>query len=172
MRRIIKILICIMLIAGNGFAAEKPEAPYTIFLELLGNGGLYSINADYRFREDGSIRLGFVNWNAGGFFGNSESLTAFPLLANYLYGSGNSWLELGAGILYGHYQEKSSIGNTMNDYNFTTLTGSISYRYQRPNGGFFFKAGLTPLYPLGPEGKRYPTDGPMPWVGVSLGYSF
>ncbi len=172
LRRGMYVLIFTLMMTGSGFAAEKPEAPLSIFFELFGNGGIYSINADYRIREDCSVRLGIVTWNTSGFFGGSNHLTAFPLLVNYLYGSGNNWLELGGGLLYGHYKELSDFGDVLNDYDFTTLTGSLSYRYQRPQGGQFFKVGLTPMYPLGRKDRKYPADGFLPWIGVSWGYSF
>lgn len=171
-RQCLHVLIWVLLLSGSGIAAEEPGAPLSIYFELLGNGGAYSINADYRLREDCSVRLGFVTWSASGFFGENNHLTAFPLLVNYLYGSGNHWLELGVGVLYGHYRASSDYGDVLRDYNFTTLTGSLSYRYQRPHGGQFFKVGLTPLYPLGREDRRYPTEGFLPLIGVSWGYSF
>lgn len=172
LRLCLNVLIWMLLMTGSGFAAEERGAPLSIFFELFGNGGAYSINADYRIREDYSVRFGMVTWNTSGLFGGSNHLTAFPFLVNYLYGSGNHWLELGGGVLYGHYKERSDFGETLDDYDFTTLTGSLSYRYQRPQGGQFFKVGLTPLYPLGKEDRKYPTDGFLPWIGVSWGYSF
>lgn len=172
LRSSLYVLICILLMTGRGFAAEGTVAPLSIFFELFGNGGAYSVNADYRIREDCSVRLGVVTWSTSGFFGANNHLTAFPLMANYLYGSGNNWLELGGGVLYGHYKARSDFGEVLDDYNFTTLTGTLSYRYQRPQGGYFFKAGLTPLYPLGNKDKKYPGDGFLPWMGVAWGYSF
>lgn len=165
-------LLWVVLSAGSGWAADRPEAPYSLYFELFGNGGIYSVNADYRLSEDFSARLGFVSWSASGFFGDRERLTAFPILVNYLYGRGNHWLETGLGVLTGHFKKRNAFGDTIENYTFTTLTGSIAYRYQRPAGGYFFKAGLTPMYSWAGEEKSYPDDGFLPWFGVAWGVSF
>jgi hypothetical protein len=175
LKRSLQAVLFLLLTTGSGFAAEEKMAPLSMFFELLGNGGAYSINADYRIQENCSVRLGIVTWKASGLFGANDHLTAFPLLVNYLYGSGNHWLELGGGVLYGRYKVTSGFGDVLEDYNFTTLTGTLSYRYQRPHGGLFFKAGLTPLYPLGSEAKKYPaeaTEDFLPWAGIAWGYTF
>lgn len=162
----------LLLTISCGQAAEESDAPVSLFFELLGNGGAYSINADYLLAPAYSVRIGYVTWTAPHLFGGYEELTAFPLLINYLIGRGNHKLETGAGILYGHYKSANSGGELTEDYTFATLTGTLSYRYQRPHGGFFFKAGLTPFYSFANEEKAYPEDEFFPWFGISWGFSF
>ena len=171
-RMIFMVSACLVLNIGCGHAMEEADAPVTIFLELLGNGGIYSVNADYRLAPACSVRLGYVAWHAAGFFDEHEELTAAPLLVNFLAGQGNHWLEAGVGVLYGHFKSKNSRGELIENYTFTTLTGSLAYRYQRPHGGAFFKAGLTPFYSFAKDDKAYPEDGLLPWFGLAGGYSF
>lgn len=176
MRRQVIGLVMVWLLSVGGsqaVAATKVDAPFTLYAELLGNGGIYSLNADYRLAPTCSVRLGYVGWSAASLFSTTEKLTAFPLLVNYLKGDGNHLFEAGLGVLLGHYESTTSTGQTIDDYTFTTLTGSLAYRYQRPDGGPFFKVGLTPFYSWAQEEKSYPEEaGFFPWFGLALGYSF
>jgi len=166
------LMLLFIIGCGQALAAGETITPLTIYAELLGNGGAYSLNVDYRFKRTGSVRVGYVAWHAAGIFGTHEELTAMPVLVNYLAGRGNHLLELGAGVLVGHYRSENSLGETDDNYGFTTLTGSVSYRYQRPEGGAFFKAGVTPFYSWAGEDKAYPEEGLFPWFGIAWGYSF
>jgi len=54
-----------------------------------------------------------------------------------------------------------------------SIYGSVrlGYKYQKPNGGFFFKAGLTPVFELyAISGSELETS--YPFFCFSLGYSF
>lgn len=158
---------------SQAVAATKVEAPLALYLELLGNGGLYSYNLDYRLAPVCSVRLGYVDWHASSFFSTEEKLTAFPVMVNYLRGEGNHLFEAGIGVLHGHFESTTSYGQVIDNYTFTTLTGSLAYRYQRLDGGPFFKVGLTPFYSLAREEKSYPEEaGFLPWFGLAFGYSF
>jgi len=152
----------------------------TIFIELLGNGGIYSLNYD-------RILLSKEKWKLAGragvsYFNFSDDFNtqyyAIPLEVSYLVGKGNHFLETGLGItpLY-------KIGERIEEFNieqetlFITSTARIGYRYQRKDGGFFFKAGWTPQYTKAYRfgesflPKRYGYLFPI-MIGIGAGYSF
>ena len=150
-------------------------APNAIYLELLGNGGLYSLNFDRRLSPRTSLRIGFAHWSSsGGVFDDSErEITTMPVMLNRLRGSGNHKLELGAGILVGRStRTESSFAESADTKSFFTFTGLIGYRYQRADGGPVFRAGFTPFFGLGDDPSAYPEKGLLPSAGASFGYAF
>lgn len=142
-----------------------------------------------------------------------------PLSFNFLFGKKKHHLELGIGIavfaeVYLTYNDPSnaiyvtqtSWGNTSsypitpntikpfysNQTDIVTyITPKIGYRFQKPNGGFFFKVAFTPFINfvnryagVKKNGIRYEPssfdwfiggldimNSDMPWAGISLGYT-
>jgi hypothetical protein len=132
-----------------------------IFIELAGQGLLFTANYDTRFdkRRDGlgaRAGIGFVA-------ADGNSLLTVPLSLNYLLGKGNKFFELGLGATY--------IGLKGNqdgffDDNESNIIGTMAfmYRYQPEYRGFSFRGGLTPVFN---------SDFFMPYYfGLSLGYTF
>lgn len=118
-----------------------------IYFELGGNAFIYSLNFDYKFARHVSGRIGA---SVAKYYG---AYVLFPTMINYLVGSGNSRLELGAGL-----------ANWFSDNSyFMSGTATIGYRYQPLKGGFNFRIGFTPMI------FHY---GVRPWVGISLGHGF
>lgn len=159
---------------------QNLSAKNSLYLEIAGNGILYTVNYDRRFTNKISGRLGVMRAGAFG-----VSFTAVPLTGSYLVGSGNHRFELGLGPQFlrvsvdasdavsgvtggtGNIStSNSSSGGLGFDEDATTVaaTGIIGYRYQPMNGGFVFRIGLTPTFA--------PGAGFLPWGGLSLGYSF
>ena len=163
------ILFFILIVTIPSLIAQK--ATKTAYVEL-GGAGLASLNYDMRLmkKNDG---LGF-RVGLGGFSINDGSYktTALfvPLELNYLLGKDDKhFFELGAGATVVSVKEK----NTFNDpyYNnsddkFNSTFGHLyfGYRVQPKDGGFLFRAGLTPIF-----GKGYFVPY---WAGVSFGYVF
>jgi hypothetical protein len=146
------------------------QARTAIYAELLGNGGLYSLNVDRRIGAASGIRIGFATWKATDWWWSDE-VTRFVIVPMQAYlltaPAGAHHLELGGGLLAGHRKSPSSSGA------FATLTATIDYRYQRPAGGFVFRAGFTPFLSMnGPDDKAYPEKGFMPSLGISFGLAF
>jgi hypothetical protein len=142
----------------NETKAQSVDANNAIYLELGGNGLIYSLNYDYRFNTDWSARAGVMYLPI-----EDVTLTIVPIIANYLYGN-NHMLEIGAGIAY------VGISFETDDDEFFSFsgsgvvgTGTFGYRYQKVDGGFVFRAGITPIFGAG---------GFLPWAGLSLGYAF
>ncbi len=124
------------------------------YLELLGNGLLYTFNLDHRFTEHVSGRVGL------GAFGGA----AVPVMANYLTGTGSHHLEAGIGPLFVYLPEDSEASEELEDVEGTTVLGTatLGYRYQRRRGGFIFRIGFTPIFGA---------NGVLPWAGVSVGFA-
>lgn len=138
-----------------------PSAKNAAYVELAGNGLLYTVNYDRYFTPQINGRIGFMRAGV-----SDVSLTAIPLTANYLIGSGGSKLELGVGpqiLIVSVDVAGSDFAGFDEDATAVAGTATIGYRYQPRDGGFVFRIGLTPVF------SQF---GFQPWAGLSLGYSF
>lgn len=135
--------------------------PNSIYFEALGNGGLYSVNYDRLFTENFGGRVGVMYLSTLDFFWTSiDNILLIPAILNYFVGTKHK-LELGGGIVFASvgsfgFESGSGASNVVG-------TAVIGYRYQKPEGGFLFRAGFTPLFN---------SEGVEPWGGISLGFSF
>jgi hypothetical protein len=136
----------------------------TIFLELGGQGFFYTLNYDYRFSRHFCGRVGFTSFTLENFLIFDDlNITAFPIMAEYLVGGGNHFLELGAGVIAVrastgfHFVSKSSAWGPV-------FSANVAYRYQPADGGLFFRASMPAFLNTDGAGGV--------WWGVSLGYTF
>ena len=143
--------------------AQSPTSPNSIYLELLGNGLFYSLNYDRMITESFGARVGI------GYVQPIEaSLTTVPIMAHYLVGSGSSKLELGFGacmLLQPDWSGLSFIGSEDKEARGSQILGTatLGYRYQRTDGGFVFRVGVTPFFGV----MGFNLTG-----GLSFGYGF
>jgi hypothetical protein len=160
------LLAAVALLVTGGLPAQAQNySRNSVYVELGGNGLLYSVNYDRRFTDHFGGRAGFMI-----FGGESDELTddqvsiaILPVMANYLVGLGSHRLELGVGLLFGVAGADTENFGTASTAGIGGVTTTFGYRYQPTGGGFLFRAGLTPFY----------SDGrPQLWGGVSVGYSF
>jgi hypothetical protein len=154
-------------------SSSQDFAPNAIYVELFGNGLLYTVNYDRLISPSTGFRVGFeyIGINGGtDADGNSisASLLAIPATFNYFIGSINSRgmmssskLELGLGIIFVH--AGASYGGISGAGSGVGGTATVGYRLQPSDGGFVFRIGLTPVFVL--------SDFQI-WGGLSLGYSF
>ena len=168
MRKTFILLLIFMVTVPSLFAQKATKAAYV----ELGGAGIASINYDMRImkKNDG---LGF-RVGIGGFSINDGSYktTALfvPVGLNYLLGKDNKhFFELGAGATFVSLKEKNTFNdpyyqNTNDKFNSTFGHLYLGYRVQPEDGGFLFRAGLTPIF-----GKGYFVPY---WAGVSFGYAF
>ena len=174
---------CVLLLAlstalvcheARGQTQLVRAARNAIFLELFGNGGLYSLNYDRLITDNVSARLGFASWTASDFLGEGEtSLTTVAGMANYFVGRSRHRLEFGAGLLAGRRTDVIEFGTIIRERaTVLDLTGAIAYRYQKPTRGLLFRASLTPFFSLQGDADAYPDDGLFLSGGISIGYSF
>lgn len=154
--------------------SQSDIAKTTLYIELLGNGGAYSINIERSLLSNLNGRIGIGQWSTDDWGGAGErSIVTVPIMGNMFIGGGANKLEVGAGVLIGWSRFKSSFGEE-NDrkHGIFDLTGVIGYRYQKPEGGFVGRIGLTPFLALNGEEDAYPDPGLSLSGGVSFGYSF
>jgi hypothetical protein len=170
--RLLAMAAALSCASGQTLGAQEP-ARHHVFFEALGNGGTYSANYE---RAIGAVRLraGFSNWSSSDWFGGGTTrFTTFPLSLSFLRGGGSHHLETGGGVTLGHQAFKSEFSASDNtSTQFVTLTGIFGYRYQKPSGGFVFRAVLTPMYGFGSEADAYPDQGFFPSLGLSYGVAF
>lgn len=154
----ILILIFSLITLTTSFSQERNSS--SLYLELGGNALLYSINYDKLISDDFGLRAGFMAFAA---VGSSSAVVAVgvPVLANYFVGEGNHRLELGLGFTY--MAGSVGVADVAAEGSGIMPTGSIAYRYQPVDGGFFFKVGFSPIK------TEYEF---LPWGGLGLGYTF
>jgi hypothetical protein len=145
-----------------------------VSLELLGNGGLYSVNFERMLSDTLALRVGFATWNSPAIFYEGtppDRFTTVPVTMSYLLGSGERKIELGGGVTFGR-ATRNRFSDERKDFSFSSLTAIIGYRSQPPGRGYLFRAGVTPFYSLDQGDEAYPDPGFMLSAGVSFGYRF
>ncbi len=154
-------LLAVLAAAPEAQAQDAPLPKNSFYVELGGNAVLYSINFDRVVSDPFSLRagIGFYRLNSSDSDGDITA-SAIPLTANYLLGRGTSRLELGIGVLL--LAGGIDVGDLDESNSTAGPTATFAYRYQKPDGGVFFKGGFTPFLI---EGNFFP------WFGVSLGYT-
>jgi len=175
------VLFLIVAISLRGTAQTetgKFTAKQAVYLEVGGNAGRYAFNYGRIFHEKGKLKL-----NASAGFSmfhhrlNAKTtwLPVVPVEISAFYGKSNHHLELGMGVT--SYLTRS-LGFDSETFQTTdkvvfdaAIPLRIGYRYQKPEGGFFFRVGYTPII-------NFPTGGGQEWsfeprfAGLSLGLSF
>ena len=132
-----------------------------LYLELAGNGLIYSINYERFLSEDFTIRGGFGI--TPGLIFIEGTFIHIPVTASYLIGSKTSKLELGLGATYFAGEDTEIFGLDAGDQSLMFLTGIIGYRYTSP-AGFVFRVFFTPLYSSESEPNF------NPYGGLSFGF--
>jgi hypothetical protein len=171
MRYLVSPLLLVLVVvpaAAGARTGNSPSVQNAVYFELLGNGGLYSLNVDRKVTDQAILRVGVARWSAEPLFGGTtRNYTTFPLMGAYLLGSGNSRLEVGAGILLGK-RGGGADWSEVSDSAIFNLTTTLGYRYQTTGPGFMFRTGLTPMYSM--QGD-YPDPGFFLSAGISVGFS-
>jgi hypothetical protein len=158
---IIAVLIPMLVLASAPARAQSHKDSTShfcrnaIYVEALGQGGIYSVNFDHRFTKEIGFRAGFTTWSW---------MTGLPLKVNYLGPGPVDHFEIGIGALVGlsTLNLPSPFENGLNRGHIIG-TGTVGYRYQPDNGGLVFRLDFTPWF-----GYKYFEA----WAGVSLGYAF
>jgi hypothetical protein len=161
--RLIVVLFSFLTFANISQAQDLPEttANKAFFVELLGNGLIFSFNMDSRFtsRPDGlGGRLGI------GYVGSPDEggILTIPAVINYLAGKDGKYFEVGLGATY-----ISGDADLLDDDDaFSDIAGTMTfmYRSQPVEGGFMWRIGFTPILA---EGVFIPY-----WFGFGIGYAF
>ncbi|HEX8333229.1 MAG TPA: hypothetical protein VF622_11430 [Segetibacter sp.] len=160
---------------------DRKGLAQSFYLELLGAGGVYSVNYDRRFtkghRDGWGARAGFgyLNVSAGdssiGY--QNVNLLTIPVDVNYIFGKKKGALQLGVGLTYissrsqGRsytFNDLDIIGGETYNYQSNGFAAflNVSYITRSLGNGFMFRAALTPVI--------YPVI--LPSIGLSFGYNF
>ncbi len=131
-----------------------PDDKNAVYIEILGQGILYSFNYERELAPSYFLRVGFERVNDQGGLVKID-LTAFPIVIDYLAGNGADHLELGVGVM-------PVLGAGWGNSNVVG-TATIGYRLQPWLGFGLFRLSFTPLFT--PHAFR-------PWAGASIGASF
>jgi hypothetical protein len=149
-------------------------AKNTFFAELGGAGLIYSLNYDRLLSPSWSVRGGLSFLGASVGTGSSSAgfgLVTIPLTTSYLFnlGGSSSHIELGGGVtgLIGSVSGTVFGGTNSASGFLPMITGIVGYRLQPAEGGFNFRAGVTPLLFLPAGGSLFFTS-----FAVSAGYTF
>lgn len=160
------VILLLLSVSTISFAQENTrERGRGVFVELFGNGLGYSFNYDQRFdkRFDG---LGF---KAGlSYFAiDGNSVATLPVGLNYLLGKNGKYFEMGAGATFLRAEDSTNafaVGDSRSVGTGTVGHMIFGYRREPEEGGFLFRASMTPLFG---QGTFFPF-----WFGISLGYAF
>ena len=154
---------------------KKFPARTAMYIELLGNAGLYSLNLDqifiYREKFKVSGRAGASVFPVGL---NLEQ--AYVIENNYSFGSCPHHFEIGPGLtLQRKYNPVCSDTTKYPRYNWESVWFGmfrLGYRFQQQEDGLFFKAGITPIFY-----RKYDCATDIPpakwfWLGLAIGVSY
>lgn len=150
---------------SDATSTETPLARNLVYGELLGAGGLYSLNYERRFAKQWTARIGFSAYSGESELRTNDSVTLVlvPVMINVLLPGGSHNLELGAGPVFGYASARSDEFGELSGAGIGNVSANIAYRYQPVDGGFTFRAGLLP---------NYSGETTNLWLSLGLGYSF
>jgi len=158
--------VLLLFLSVNVQAQENSrERGRGVFVEILGNGLIGSINYDQRFekRFDGLGFKGGISY----FAFNGSSVAAFPFGLYYLLGKDGKYFEVGLGGTYLRFADRSNTFSVGDERTFGSgIAGNMVFGYRREpvDGGFLFRASMTPIFGSGTFLPFY--------FGISLGYAF
>ena len=135
----------------------------TVYFELFGNGGIYSVNYDRRLSNQIWGRIG-----ASYFPVAYEGLATFPVGVSYLFGKHSKFFELGLGTTLfsaGSDDLLFDLDENGGKQFSAGISATVGYRFQPPQEDLFFKAALIPAYI--PVSSTFGVS-----AGLSVGYSF
>lgn len=149
------------------FESHAQKFKNSVYGELLGHGGFYSINYERQVLAKDKL---FLAPSIG--FSTYDGFTGVPILMNAYYGGPNHALEAGIGYL-GFHRQQTDIMFEVQRFFDHYINSRLGYRYESDKG-FLFKIAFTPLYLLN-SGDPSPNSAERSFVwsgGISFGKSF
>jgi hypothetical protein len=156
--------------------AKEPFAKNSIFVEFMGNSIFYGINYDRILIDKEKWKFtGRLGFSYQYYRSHQYSRFIIPSEFTFLFGKTRHFFETGLGVTYDVYtapKANNVIGGEVKHYGY--IFSRFGYRYQRPQGGFFFKAGLNVAGPLTKYSRYAFYYSEFIWVygGVGIGYTF
>ncbi len=158
----------------------------TIYVEAFGQGIYNSLSFDRLYRLDKKVKSSLtVGVTLIPLLNKPDHLlvVGMPVSYNWLFGKKDHHFELGIGLTALNITEKFDDNSTSTwSIFYMYMTPKFSYRYQRTDGGLFFRVSFTPPVGLmekdtfGSESYFPYANTPFgyrafPWPGVSLGWT-
>jgi hypothetical protein len=179
-RRFILIIILLALVTTSFAQTIKNNS---VYVELLGNGIVYSVNYDRIIQISNHFKLaprvGITYWPQS----ESSRYSSFiiPFEVNALWAKraeSKNFAEGGLGLnligLKDYYGYDPAKGNLWKNKFARVTTVRLGYRHQKPTGGFMYRAGL--LVPIAQDQFSMDRVGDdiflRIYAGFSLGYTF
>jgi len=173
MKRTLLILIFIFFISpvkGQEISKENNSviAKNNVYASLGGPGIYFSLIYERIVLNDKKFSLGIK----GGIGTGLSSVLFpdefnFPIGVYFLYGKRNSHLDLSMNVTsYLLQQYDYTKDNNYKELRLLVVP-SVSYRYQKPEGGFLLRAGFSPIININSITNSF-----VPWIDISIGWSF
>ena len=178
------VIICTINLMAQTNKDSSSIAKNTVFVELLGNGGLYSVNLDRILYHKKKIRISI----RGGmsyvpltisFMGGIKGLNiregeiynrsfVIPTEVNFIFGH-NHCFEMGCGFTY-------TTGNKRLNYDsrLFLFLRILGYRFQKTNGGLFLRGAFVPsikIFDFKNEILFNPDEYFFFFLGFGIGYT-
>jgi hypothetical protein len=140
----------------------------TAYFSFGGPAIYYSLNYERHLVVKEKYSLGL---KAG--FGTNFSPVAFPdefsipLGVYFLYGKKKGHLDVSFNITNYFLQQYDYDSGAYSKELHLLYVPSIAYRFQKPEGGLMFRAGLSSIININPV-----TDSFVPWIDISVGWAF
>lgn len=171
------MLFAFITVAQEDYATLSPRdyvknpAKTALFIELGGNGGLYSLNIDriYYYKEKLKLaaRAG-IAINPHGVYVEQ----AYVLEQNFILFKNPHHLELGIGItMQNQYNESCKITGEFLWEKIIYSSLRCGYRYQKQDDGFFWKIAATPIF-MQQSDCGFDANYFQLWAGAGVGMSF
>ncbi|MGF1669092.1 MAG: hypothetical protein ACFCU6_01485 [Balneolaceae bacterium] len=130
---------------------DPPDIEQSVYLELWGNSGGFTINYDFIINHTGGLRVGLFGFPDRDF--SEVTSSGIVMTGNLFYGSDAHMLEMGAGGFLDFRPSRSGTELFM-----TTTTG---YRFHPRSNNFVLRLGFTPAF----KGDEFRLQ-----FGLSLGW--
>ena len=171
-RNIFVILLCSFLFGLNphkGFSQNDDFKRNTFYAGFANDGALYSINYDRIFNSKKKFLL---SYRIG--FSILEDAVSAPLGINMITGKNSSHAEFSFTIMPYIDKYQSFLSNNDISDTYIYLIPGFGYRFQKPQGGFFFRVMASPTIFLDPPSSNFwKMDPRLKFIiGGGLGYSF
>ncbi len=147
------LLITISPVTKRLIAQDISAKPNAVYLELLGNGLIYSLNYERNITGNIYVRAGgmFLGFSIGDSNPSKYRFYSFPFMLNKVIGKKKGNLELGVGLLYYSFNAESSgvqdtgyPGIIIGEQGIG-LTSTVGYRHIFTNN-MLFRVGFQPSY--------------------------
>lgn len=164
------ILLAVLLLATNRTAFPQNKNN-SVYLELGGNGGLYSVNYDRMIRLSNQFRFApriGISWLGKDRFN-------LPLETNLLWAKNKgakNFAEVGVGATFIQNADNFikdfhiKLPNENEKINTTAFITRVGYRHQKPNGGIMYRGAFNLIF------NKELNNKVQPFVGFSIGYTF